>query len=160
MGASYDYVNHSTKEYFSIGALGGGTGHRDVGRNLEARVLGLLLKGGRWAGDRIEIVGDTDPLWEKIVETYVDIAANAIETAFYHDRLKDLGPAAERDDPLFIRLGYLATTKQVQGLHAAMIEYFGKGYPKRFKETCENYPIRIKYLDLAPDRPRFAPRGQ
>ncbi|MGI9423561.1 MAG: hypothetical protein ACR2PA_10235, partial [Hyphomicrobiaceae bacterium] len=71
MGICFIYLNLDREEYFGIGALGGGMKSGSLGRNLEARALGLLLmeqspvandkiEQGAWAGNRVMAVGDGD----------------------------------------------------------------------------------------------------
>jgi hypothetical protein len=132
MGVSYSYANLDRLEYFSLSALGGGNKARSLGRNLEARALGLLLRPpapvdtahvgpGAWAGGRIAAVGDSDTSFSGLGlpgpsensafahmrDEFRDISSGVLVMmiAYAADELLD---AAEKSERLRMALGDLA----------------------------------------------------
>jgi hypothetical protein len=150
MGVDYSYVNFTKRERLEVDALGGGSGHRALGRTLASRAFQLLLIGmpggeppapgqmkGRWAGDSVAIVGDTEwPDWEQFKVGFADLEANAILMVFRADGFEELGGAAEASTPFFMELCHLVATRQALELERDLKKRFGDRFLHRYKELC------------------------
>ena len=88
MGTTYHYANLTKREWFSTDALGGSAKLSGLGLNLTARGFDLLLvhgfatstsdsavRPGRWAGDAVAIIGDTDDNWLQYHDEFADLTA-------------------------------------------------------------------------------------
>ena len=162
MSVCFIYVNLDRQEYFSTGALGGGMKKSSLGRNLEARALGLLLmerskstdgrvEPGAWAGNRVIAAGDGDAppntvdvlaeegrsLYEHACKHYRDIRAAIALMMLCHER-DALLDAADSHADVFILLGELAHVHRCDNVARALQERFGadwlKSYGRRRKE--------------------------
>ena len=155
MGPYFYFVSHTRREYFSIDALGGGVKFTAIGRTLASRAFELMLSTcikGRWAGDSVALISDSDTEFVEIREKYADVSANAILEVFSHDGLHDLGPAADQENHLFVQLCYLAATNQAPRLSEALKEHFGPDYLRRYKAACENSQRQSVVKDIVPTR--------
>ena len=115
MGVYDHYVNLSRKERFPVDSLGGGIKRGALGRTLAARALHLMLDngGGRWAGDKIAIMGDdVTPDWDRITQEFVDIEADAILTVFRADGFEEIREIASRDDAFLMQLCHMVISRQ------------------------------------------------
>jgi hypothetical protein len=151
MGTTYHYTNLTKREWFSVSALGGNPKLSGLGRNLTARAFDLLLVGnknsqpvsdpvqlGRWAGDTIVIIGDSDDNWLQYNKEFADIEADVILLLLINacDGFKSIAAAAENDDGLFMQLCHLVVTRQALQLEPHMKEHFGKDFRERYKRLC------------------------
>ncbi len=91
MGTTYHYTNLTKREWFSTDSLGGDAKFRGLGLSLTARAFDILLIRsptltmhdgpvgmGRWSGDSIAIIGDSDDNWLKYNEEFADLTADVI----------------------------------------------------------------------------------
>ena len=154
MGVSYHYVNRARREHFAASALGGGDKRAALGRTLAARAFHLMLlpdhPAGRWAGDPITLLGDSDPGWNEIRDHYTDVRAHAIRAVFEEDGFAPLGEAAATSDGLFMSLAHLALTRQLPALDDGLRAAFGADYPKHYARLCDTRPW-FRPADLPPD---------
>ena len=158
MGTTYHYANLTKKEWFSTDALGGSAKLSSLGLNLTARGFDLLLvhgpapamlnapvRAGRWAGDAVAIIGDTDDNWLQYNDEFADLTADVILLVVSHDGFDRVGAAAEEDSSLFMQLCHLVVTGQAPDLEPYMRQRFGTRFWQRYK-------------DLYRERSSFKPR--
>jgi len=163
MGTTYHYANLTKREWFSTDALGGNAKLSGLGLNLTARAFDLLLVHGfapvlpdspvglgRWAGDAVSIIGDSDDNWLQYNDEFADLTADVILLVISRDGFDRVGAAAEEDVYLFAQLCYLVATRQAPSLEAHMRERFGTQFWQRYKEL--RYKTSFKPRDIA--RPR------
>ncbi len=167
MGVCFMYLNLDRKEYFSTGALGGGMKISSLGRNLEARALGLLLmeqstltdarvEPGAWAGNRVIAAGDGDAppnifdvpneeghsLYEHARKHYRDIKAAIALMLLTHER-DALLEAADRHADVFVLLGELAHVHSCENVARALRERFGADWLKSYGRRRKQYSTLI-----------------
>jgi hypothetical protein len=150
LGTTYHYTNLTKREWFSADALGGSSKFHGLGLNLTARAFDLLLLDlkhtnptsltsvdvGRWIGDHVALIGDTDDNWSMYYEQFADIEADVILMLFAYDGFEHLAAAAEDDDGLFRQLCHLALTGQAPALTPHLSQLFGTNFRQRYKELC------------------------
>ncbi|NDD30410.1 MAG: hypothetical protein EB084_19300 [Proteobacteria bacterium] len=129
MSDVYMYADLDAREYLMVNALGGGSKVGCIGRNLGARALGLLLL-GRWAGHRVQVVGESDPLFEQAECAFTDVASAAAALVLARDGPDELLSAADGDARLYVLLGQMAFEGNA-ALGHAMAARFGAGWKKR-----------------------------
>lgn len=130
MSDVYLYANLDSREYLMVNALGGGNKVGSIGRNLGARAVGLLLL-GRWSGERVQVVGESDELFERAEAEFADIATVAAELVLAHDGADELLTAADDDRRLYAMLGQMVIAGQNATLRHAMQNRFGMQWQKR-----------------------------
>ena len=130
MSDVYLYANLDHCEYLMVNALGGGNKVGSIGRNLGARALGLLLL-GRWAGSRVQVIGESDELFQLIEAEFADIATVAVELVLGHDGADELLTVADSDKRLFAMLGQMVIAGHNATLRHAMRDRFGEHWQKR-----------------------------
>jgi hypothetical protein len=170
MGECFLYANFDKREYFGVGALGGAAKAAGVGRNLEARALGLLVMArdrdaaptnaeGSWAGDRIASIGEyleagaLDSLsltssdqtpFSMIEDTYRNVVSAVVLMLMRRDGPEALCELAERRDDLFVLLGELALVHRISDVERALDHHFGdrwkKGYAAKRKTSRMEVP--------------------
>ncbi len=156
MGTTYHYASLTKREWFSTNALGGNSKLGGLGLNLTARGFELLLvrgsappnspvRVGRWSGDAIAIIGDTDTDWLRYNDEFTDLTADIILLVLSHDGFERIGDEAADDSSLFMQLCHLVVTRQAPALEAHMRKKFG-------------IPFLSRYQDLCADRSWFKPR--
>ena len=164
MGTTYHYANLTKREWFSTDALGGNPKLSGLGLNLTARAFDLLLvqgfapvaiespvRLGRWAGDSISIIGDTDDNWLQYYEEFADLTADIILLIIARDGFDRIGDAAEKDSGLFVQLCHLLATRQAPTLEPLMKQRFTTQLWQRYKELCHG--TSFKRRDIArPDK--------
>ena len=151
MGTTYHYANLTRREWFPADALGGNPKFAGLGLGLTARAFSLLLvrvatpapdadpvRVGRWSGDAVAMVGDTDPEWSRYRDEFADLSADVIVLVFGCDGLGELGEAADGDDALFAQLCHLAVTRQAPELEPHLKERFGVNFVKRYRDVCRS----------------------
>jgi hypothetical protein len=139
MGTTYHYANLTKREWFSTDSLGGSAKLSGLGLNLTARAFDLLLVpvgGGRWVGDAVAIIGDTDDNWLQYNDEFADLTADVILLVISHDGFDRVGAAAEEDSSLFMQLCHLVVTRQAPDLELHMRERFGTRFWQRYKDLC------------------------
>lgn len=148
MGVTYHYANLTKCEWFAADALGGDAKARGLGLNLTARAFDLLLLGGhaqsvsgsvdlgRWSGDRVTLIGDTDDDWPRYLEEFTDIQADVILLVYAYDGFERIASAAEKDDGLFMELCHLVLTRQALELEPHLRQHFGANFRQRYKDLC------------------------
>jgi hypothetical protein len=147
MGTTYHYSNLTKREWFSTDALGGSAKLSGLGLNLTARGFDLLLvrsdttaessakvRVGRWAGDAVAIIGDTDDNWLRYSADFADLTADVILLIIAHDGFERVGAAAEDDNALFVQLCHLCVTRQAPALEPLMRQRFGARLWQRHKD--------------------------
>lgn len=155
MSVYYSYANYSKHERFGVDAVGGSGKLGAFGYTLASRAFHLMLVGpprsagspprgsrlGRWAGDSIAIVSESNVSdWEQFETQFTDIEADAILTIFHADGFEQIGQAAQGDVGLFMELCHLAVTRQAIELDSPIKAAFGVRYLHRYKELCNEYP--------------------
>ncbi len=151
MGTTYHYANFSKREWFSTDALGGNPKLGGLGLNLTARGFDLLLvrgfsptvpndpvRVGRWSGDAVAIVGDTDDDWLQYYEGFTDLTADIILLVVSCDGFELVGDAAAEDTGLFMQLCHLVVTRQALQLEAHMQQRFGTGFYSQYQQKCRD----------------------
>jgi hypothetical protein len=150
MGTTYHYTNLTKREWFSADALGGSSKFNGLGLNLSARAFDLLLLDlqhtnptsstsvdlGRWIGDHIALIGDTNNKWLQYHEEFADIESDVILMLFAYDGFEHLASAAEEDNGLFRQLCHLALSQQAPALVPHLSQHFGTNFRQRYKELC------------------------
>ncbi|WP_020470856.1 hypothetical protein [Zavarzinella formosa] len=149
MGITYHYANLTKREWFSTDALGGNPKFGGVGLNLTARGFDLLLvrgytqagtdgpvRVGRWSGDSVTIVGDTDDDWLRYHDEFADLTADIILLVVSCDGFERVGDAAAEDSGLFMQLCHLVMTRQAPELEAHMRQRFGMRFYSQYQEQC------------------------
>jgi hypothetical protein len=148
MGTTYHYTNLTKREWFASNALGGNSKFSGLGLNLTARAFDLLLvRGctsanshtvavGRWAGDCITLVGDTEDNWLQYQEEFRDIEADVILMLFACDGFERIADSAQDDPRVFMELCHLVVSRQVVQLENHMKQYFGSDFLSRYKQLC------------------------
>ena len=164
MGVSYSYANLDRQEYFGIWKLGGGSSVRSLGRNLEARALGLLLRApapadvsqigpGAWVGHRIAAVGDSDApcseiglpgdqglsAYEYLQQHFRDISSSVLRMMIA-DAPDDLLDAAERSEHLRLALGDLAEIYRCTEAADILMARFGPGWQAGYAKARRTHP--------------------
>lgn len=151
MGTTYHYTNLTKREWFSAAALGGSSKFHGLGLNLTARAFDLLLLDlqhtnptssttvdvGRWIGDHVALIGDTDDNWLQYREQFADIEADVILMLFAYDGFEHLAIAAEHDDGLFRQLCHLALSQQAPALVPHLSQHYGTNFRQRYKDLCQ-----------------------
>jgi hypothetical protein len=150
MATTYHYANLTKREWFSTDALGGSAKFKGLGLNLTARAFDLLLvcipgetvpeapvSIGRWVGDSIAIVGDSDDNWLNYFAEFADLSADVILLIVSRDGFERVGDAAAEDDSLFVQLCHLVVTRQSLVLEPHMRKRFGFGFYQRYKDLCQ-----------------------
>jgi hypothetical protein len=159
LGTTYHYANLTRREWFSADALGGSAKFSGLGLNLTARGFDLLLVHGfapalpyspvgvgRWAGDAVAIIGDTDDSWLKYYNEFTDLTADVILLVILRDGFDRVGSAAEEDSSLFVQLCHLLATRQALSLEQPMRQRFGTQLWQRYKELCCTTSFKPKDL--------------
>ena len=149
MGTTYHYANLTKREWFSTDALGGNSKFRGLGLNLTARGFDLLLvrgpapaeadgpvRVGRWSGDSVAIVGDTDDDWLRYHDEFADLTADVILLVASCDGFERIGDAAADDSGLFMQLCHLVVTRQSPELEAHMRQRYGTRFYSQYQEKC------------------------
>jgi len=160
MGTTYHYANLTKREWFPVDSLGGNPKLSGLGLNLTARAFDLLLVQGfppaapdspvslgRWAGDIIAIIGDTDENWLQYYEEFADLTADVILLVIARDGFEQVGDAAEKDRGLFVQLCHLLVTRQAPMLEPLMKQRFSTQLWQRYKDLCHN--TAFKPRDIA-----------
>lgn len=155
MSVGHYYVNHTRKEWFPVCALGGSGSWRALGVSYASRAFELMLihPSGRWAGQVIAVVRETDESlgFDELVASYTNVTANAIVTVFKADGLDHLAEAAKGDDQLYLHLCYLVTSRQCPELDGPMKVAFGNHYLGGFKGKMEKWQRPWRQLtDIVP----------
>lgn len=157
MGAYYHYVNFSKKERFSVDSLGGGSKLGAIGYTLGSRAFHLMLveMTGRWAGDKIAILGDDhSPIWDEVYSDFIEIDANVIMTVFMEDGFDELKEYALEDTDFLMQLCYMADSKQALELESDLQSICSGSYKERYAELCKvNYKFRPLDIIPIPDKP-------
>ena len=130
MSDVYLYLNLDRREYLMVNALGGGNKVSSIGRNLGARALGLLLL-DRWAGDRVQVAGESDALFEQAEAEFADIASVAADLVLARDGADELLSTADTDKRLYALLGQMVMADNNAMLRHAMMDRFGPNWLKR-----------------------------
>jgi len=151
VGTTYHYANLTKREWFRTDALGGSAKLTGLGRSLTARAFELLLVRnnvasmsndpvwiGRWAGDAIALIGDTDDNWLQYDDEFVDLTADVILLLVSNDGFDCIAAVAEEDSRLFMQLSYLVETHQAPVLEPHMKQRFGTRYWKRYQDMCHD----------------------
>jgi hypothetical protein len=149
MGTTYHYANLTKREWFPTDALGGNAKFSGLGFSLTARGFELLLvnsnvpsmsndpvRVGRWAGDAIAVIGDTDENWLHYNDEFADLTADVILLVASCDGFDRVASVAEEDSSLFMQLSYLVATRQAPVLEPYMKQRFGTSFWKRYKDMC------------------------
>lgn len=149
MGTVYYYANPARREWFPADALGGSAKFAGVGHGLTSRALTLLLvrvesrppesgpvRVGRWSGEPVSLIGDSDPDWERCRDEFADLSADVALLVLGYDGFGRLGDAADGDDTLFAQLCHLAATRQAPELDPHLKSRFGVNYAARYREVC------------------------
>ncbi|QEL14243.1 hypothetical protein [Limnoglobus roseus] len=151
MGTTYHYANLTKQEWFSTDALGGSAKLRGLGLNLTARAFDLLfiaglapatvtdpVRPGRWVGDVVVIIGDTDENWLRYNDEFADLTADVILLVHTCDGFDRIASAAEEYDALFMQVCHIVSTGQAPELESQMKQRFGTSLRQRYKELCQN----------------------
>ena len=147
MGTTYNYANLTKREWFATDALGGSAKLSGLGLNLTARAFNLLLvqgyaptaaadpiRPGRWAGDAVAIIGDTDDNWLRYNDEFADLAADVILLVFSCDGFERIASVAEEDSHLFIQICHLVVTRQAPDLEPHVKQWLGTSIRQRYKD--------------------------
>jgi hypothetical protein len=153
MGTTYHYANLTKREWFSASAFGENAKISGLGRSLSSRAFDLLLADlgkqhegtglveiGRWSGDAITIIGDTDDAWGQYRDTFTALDADVILLIHATDGFEEIATAANRSDSLFIQLCHLVATHQTPQLEPHMNQHFGSNFFQRYKRLCTEMP--------------------
>jgi hypothetical protein len=149
MGTTYHYASLTKREWFPTDALGGNPKLGGLGLNLTARGFDLLLVrgqapavaadlvcAGRWSGDAVAIIGDTDEEWLRYNDEFADLTADVILLVAARDGFDRIGDAAEEDSGLFMQLCHLVVTRQAPELEPQMRQRFGTRFWSRYQDLC------------------------
>jgi hypothetical protein len=149
MGTTYHYASLTRREWFPTDALGGSPKVGGLGLNLTARGFELLLvrghapaaadsrvRTGRWSGDAIAIIGDTDDDWLRYNDEFADLTADVILLVASLDGFERIGDAAEEDGGLFMQLCHLVVTRQAPELEPHLRQRFGARFWSRYQDLC------------------------
>ncbi|VTR96260.1 unnamed protein product [Gemmata massiliana] len=152
MGTTYHYASLTKREWFSTDTLGGNSKFRGLGLNLTARGFDLLLvrdlapvapagpvRAGRWAGDAVAIISDTDDEWLRYYDEFADLTADIILLVVSHDGFDRIGDAAAEGSGLFMELCHLVVTRQTPVLEAHMRARFGARFWSRYQDVCREH---------------------
>lgn len=111
-----------------------------------------VVKVGRWAGDAVAVIGDTNDKWVQYHEEFADLTADVILFMVAWDGFDVVGDAAENDSILFMQLAHLVVTRQAPDLEPHMRRRFGNRFWERYKDMCRGKWFRPK--DIARPGPR------
>ncbi len=96
------------------------------------------VRAGRWAGDAVAIIGDTDDNWLQYNDEFVDLTADVILLVISRDGFDRVGSTAEEDSSLFMQMCHLVVTHQAPDLEKHMRERFGTRFWQRYKDLCRD----------------------
>ena len=159
MGVTYHYANLTKREWFDVAALGGNSKFAGVGYSLTTRAFDLLLvktgrtsnpkvvECGRWCGDSIAIIGDTDERWEEYYLEFSDLSADVILLVFSNGGFQQIGEAAADDIQLFRQICHLVVTRQAMELEPLLKQFFGTDWTHRYQKSCDG-DNHFTYHDL------------